>query len=61
MSNTFPKVASVEEIRDYLDELVRLGKGSYPLVIREHYLAVIPQDGNRFDDDACVAFVTGVF
>lgn len=60
-NNTFPNVASVEEVRDYLTELIRLGKGHYSLVIREHYLACIPDHENRYDDDDGVAFLTGVF
>ena len=60
-NHTFPNISSVEQVRDYLTELVRDGKGSYMLVIREHYLACIPEHGNRFDDDDHVAFLTGVF
>lgn len=59
--HTFPRIASVDEVNAYTEWLVQMGKGSYPLMISEHYLAVIPQDGNRFCDDSKVAFLTAVF
>lgn len=59
--NTFPNVSTVQEIRDYLDALVTLGKGDYRLEIREHYLACVPQGDCTTDDDNRVAFLVGVY
>lgn len=60
-NHTFPVMANVEQVRDYLDWLVKIGKGSYRLELRERYIATPPSvESNSFDDQAKVAFLIGV-
>lgn len=60
-NHTFPMMATVEQIRDYLEWLVQNGKGSYRVEIRERYLALPPSRMDiACDDDAKVAFLIGV-
>ena len=61
VSNTFPNVSTVEQIRDYLDWVVETGRGDYRLEIREHYLACVPKSDDRFDEKNRVAFLVGVY
>ena len=60
-NHTFPKMANVEQIRDYLEWLVQMGKGSYRLELRERYIAIPPMNmENACDDYNKVAFLIGV-
>ena len=60
-NHTFPKMATVEQVRDYLDWLVQIGRGKYRLELRERYIAIPPSvEANAFDDDAKFAFLIGV-
>ena len=59
--HTFPKVATVEQVRDYLEWLVQIGRGHYRVELRERYIAIPPSvEANAFDDDNKVAFLIGV-
>ena len=61
MNHTFPKMATVEQVRDYLEWLVQTGKGRYRLEMREHYIAIPPtSNANAFDDEPQVAVLIGV-
>lgn len=55
----FPNVATVEQIRDYLDWLVDSGRGQYRVEIRERYIA-LPPSKDACDDQAKVAFLRGI-
>lgn len=60
-NHTFPRMANVEQIRDYFEWLVQHGKGSYRVELREKYIALPPSNmETACDDDAKVAFLIGV-
>lgn len=55
-----PHVATIEEIRDYLEWMIQAGKGKYRLEMRAHLLA-IPPEGDTHDDGDQVVFLRGIF
>lgn len=52
--------ATVEQIRDYLDMMVKGGKGHYCLEVREHYLCFLPETLAVSDDERLV-FLGGIY
>lgn len=59
--HTFPVMATVEQVRDYFEWLVQLGKGEYRVELRERYIAIPPSDmAHACDDENRVVFLIGV-
>ena len=56
---TYPPIATVEQICDFMIWLIESGRGAYRVEIRERYIA-LPPEKEAWDDRNKVAFLRGL-